>query len=204
MNRADVLIHGTTDPEVIVAEYRNVGEALGTAKSFDIADIQILHVRDDLFARLWAASAADSIRVISRPGGNGLVSERVNPVASPDPPDPAMREEPMTSIRSKARGAVSAAVMAIAAGALVSMAPAASASTQAIPPDCSVWRSTGSWAVSSKCTQRAHRAAAECRTYTQPTYRWYFGAWANRNEVSTVNCPQDTTGLRRMSVDYPD
>ncbi|MEV7548667.1 hypothetical protein AB0N89_03475 [Amycolatopsis sp. NPDC089917] len=97
-----------------------------------------------------------------------------------------------------------AAVLAFTAGLLVTATPAASASAQAIPPDCKVWRSTGSWAVSSKCTQRAHRAAAECRTYTQPAYRWYFGAWANKNEESKVHCPQDTTGLRGMSVDYPD
>ncbi|MER7860435.1 hypothetical protein ABTX61_15140 [Amycolatopsis japonica] len=111
----------------------------------------------------------------------------------------------MKRIRSKARvGRPVAAAMAIAAGLLVTAAPAVSASTQAIPPDCKVWRSTGSWAVSSKCTQRAHRAAAECRTYTRPTYQWYFGPWSNRNEESKVNCPADTTNLRGMSVDYPD
>ncbi|WP_146044354.1 hypothetical protein [Amycolatopsis sp. BJA-103] len=112
-------------------------------------------------------------------------------------------------IRSTVRAGVAtraatAAVMAMVAGLVVTAAPAVSASAQAIPPDCRVWRSTGSWAVSSKCTQRAHRAAAECRTHTQPAYRWYFGAWANKNEESKVNCPQDTTGLRGMSVDYPD
>ncbi len=50
MSRADVLIHGTTDPEVIIAEYRNVGEALDTGKSFDIANVQLLRVHDGLIA----------------------------------------------------------------------------------------------------------------------------------------------------------
>ena len=50
MKRADVLIHGTTDPEVIIAEYRNVGELLDTGKSFDIANVQVLRVRDGLIA----------------------------------------------------------------------------------------------------------------------------------------------------------
>lgn len=42
------VVHETTDPEVVVAEYDYHGEALTTGKTFDAANIQMLRIRDGL------------------------------------------------------------------------------------------------------------------------------------------------------------
>jgi ketosteroid isomerase-like protein len=48
MRRHNVVVHETTDPEVIVAEYDYSGEALNTGKTFEAANIQVLRIRDGL------------------------------------------------------------------------------------------------------------------------------------------------------------
>jgi ketosteroid isomerase-like protein len=48
MRRHNVVVHETTDPEVIVAEYDYSGESLSTGKSFEAANIQVLRIRDGL------------------------------------------------------------------------------------------------------------------------------------------------------------
>ncbi|MEU9693071.1 nuclear transport factor 2 family protein [Amycolatopsis japonica] len=95
MDRADVLIHGTTDPEVIVAEYRNVGEALDTGKSFDIANIQLLRVRDGLIVH--SRDYHDYLPLIATQ--NGLENlkkgfETAERELTPVPPRPASTADP--------------------------------------------------------------------------------------------------------------
>jgi ketosteroid isomerase-like protein len=48
LRRHNVVVHETSDPEVIVAEYEYSGEALNTGKTFEAANIQVLRVRDGL------------------------------------------------------------------------------------------------------------------------------------------------------------
>jgi ketosteroid isomerase-like protein len=50
LRQHDVVVHQTTDPEVVVAEYGYSGEALNTGKTFEAANIQVLCVRDGLIA----------------------------------------------------------------------------------------------------------------------------------------------------------
>ncbi|OXM46845.1 nuclear transport factor 2 family protein [Amycolatopsis alba] len=95
MSRADVLIHGTTDPEVIIAEYRNVGEALDTGKSFDIANIQLLRVRDGLIAHsrdyhdyLRLTAARDGLEALKK--SYETAEREITPV----PPRPASTADP--------------------------------------------------------------------------------------------------------------
>ncbi|MFK0249117.1 nuclear transport factor 2 family protein [Amycolatopsis azurea] len=95
MGRADVLIHGTTDPEVIIAEYRNVGEALDTGKSFDIANIQLLRVRDGLIAH--SRDYHDYLRLTAaRDGLEALKKsyETAKRELTPVPPRPASTADP--------------------------------------------------------------------------------------------------------------
>ncbi|MFI9457149.1 nuclear transport factor 2 family protein [Amycolatopsis sp. NPDC052450] len=95
MNRADVLIHGTTDPEVIIAEYRNVGEALDTGKSFDIANIQLLRVRDGLIAH--SRDYHDYLRLIAALDGLEDLKksfEAAQRELTPVPPRPASTADP--------------------------------------------------------------------------------------------------------------
>lgn len=95
MSRADVLIHGTTDPEVIIAEYRNVGEALDTGKSFDIANIQLLRVRDGLIAH--SRDYHDYLRLIAaRDGLEELKKsyETAERELTPVPPRPESTADP--------------------------------------------------------------------------------------------------------------
>jgi len=95
MSRADVLIHGTTDPEVIIAEYRNVGEALDTGKSFDIANIQLLRVRDGLIAH--SRDYHDYLRLTAaRDGLEALKKsyETAERELTPVPPRPASTADP--------------------------------------------------------------------------------------------------------------
>ncbi|MEO3823976.1 nuclear transport factor 2 family protein [Actinomadura sp. B10D3] len=44
----DVVVHDTADPEVIVAEYGYEGRAATTGRTFSVANIQVLRVRDGL------------------------------------------------------------------------------------------------------------------------------------------------------------
>jgi uncharacterized protein len=44
----NVVVHETTDPEVIVAEYDYVGHVATTATTFRVANIQVLRIRDGL------------------------------------------------------------------------------------------------------------------------------------------------------------
>ncbi|WP_191254847.1 nuclear transport factor 2 family protein [Amycolatopsis oliviviridis] len=95
MSRADVLIHGTTDPEVIIAEYRNVGEALDSGKSFDIANIQLLRVRDGLIAHsrdyhdyLRLTAARDGLEDLKK--SYDTAERELTPV----PPRPALTADP--------------------------------------------------------------------------------------------------------------
>ncbi|MFE0021645.1 nuclear transport factor 2 family protein [Amycolatopsis sp. NPDC059021] len=48
LHRHDTVVHETTDPEVIVAEWAYSGKALNTGKTFEAANIQMLRVRDGL------------------------------------------------------------------------------------------------------------------------------------------------------------
>ncbi|MFC6093383.1 hypothetical protein [Saccharothrix lopnurensis] len=78
-------------------------------------------------------------------------------------------------------------------------------SVLSIPADCTVKRYPyASWAVQSRCTQRAHRAAAQCRVAPNHTVNWYYGSWENKNETSIAYCPGATEGIVAMSVDVPD
>ncbi|OXM53685.1 ketosteroid isomerase [Amycolatopsis thailandensis] len=95
MSRADVLIHGTTDPEVIIAEYRNVGEALDTGKSFDMANIQLLRVRGGLIAH--SRDYHDYLRLIAaRDGLEDLRKsyETAERELTPVPPRPEPTADP--------------------------------------------------------------------------------------------------------------
>ncbi|MEU3626548.1 ketosteroid isomerase [Amycolatopsis coloradensis] len=95
MSRADVLIHGTTDPEVIIAEYRNVGETLDTGKAFDIANIQLLRVRDGLIAH--SRDYHDYLRLIAaRDGLEELKKsyETAERELTPVPPRPESTADP--------------------------------------------------------------------------------------------------------------
>jgi ketosteroid isomerase-like protein len=42
----NVVVHETADPEVIIAEYDYRGRATATGRSFEVANIQVLTVRD--------------------------------------------------------------------------------------------------------------------------------------------------------------
>ena len=44
----NVVVHETADPEVIVAEYDYRGEVVATGRTFDVANIVVLRVRDGL------------------------------------------------------------------------------------------------------------------------------------------------------------
>jgi ketosteroid isomerase-like protein len=44
----EVTLHGTTDPELIVAEYDYDGQVLSTGRRFRVANVQILRVRAGL------------------------------------------------------------------------------------------------------------------------------------------------------------
>ncbi|WP_037304788.1 nuclear transport factor 2 family protein [Amycolatopsis orientalis] len=95
MERADVLIHGTTDPEVIIAEYRNVGEVLDTGKSLDIANVQVLRVRDGLIAH--SRDYHDYLRLTAaRDGLEELEKsfETAERELTPVPPRPASTADP--------------------------------------------------------------------------------------------------------------
>ncbi|WP_033291996.1 nuclear transport factor 2 family protein [Amycolatopsis jejuensis] len=46
LKRHDVIVHETTDPEVVVAEYRYTAESLRTGRTIETANIQVLRARD--------------------------------------------------------------------------------------------------------------------------------------------------------------
>lgn len=50
MEARNVRVHRTADPEVIVAEFDYHGRVSSTGRSFDVANVQILTVRDGLIA----------------------------------------------------------------------------------------------------------------------------------------------------------
>ncbi|WP_181777105.1 nuclear transport factor 2 family protein [Amycolatopsis pittospori] len=95
MDRTDVLVHGTTDPEVIIAEYRNVGEALDTGKPFDIANIQLLRVREGLIAH--SRDYHDYLRLITALDGLEDLKksyETAERELTPVPPRPESTADP--------------------------------------------------------------------------------------------------------------
>lgn len=59
-----VVVHGTTDPEVIVAEWRCHGEVVGTGRAFALRYLMVIRVRDGLivesrdYADVLAAAAS--------------------------------------------------------------------------------------------------------------------------------------------------
>ncbi|MFD8498999.1 nuclear transport factor 2 family protein [Amycolatopsis sp. NPDC059657] len=67
LRRKNVVIHETTDPELIVAEYDYDGEALATGKSFETANIQVLRVRDGLIR--WSRDYHDYLRIAAARDG---------------------------------------------------------------------------------------------------------------------------------------
>ena len=48
LKRHDVVVHETTDPEVIVAEYKYTAESIATGKSAEVDNVQVVRVRDGL------------------------------------------------------------------------------------------------------------------------------------------------------------
>jgi uncharacterized protein len=48
MRARNVVVHETADPEVIVAEFDYDGRVLATGRTFTVANIQVLRVRDGL------------------------------------------------------------------------------------------------------------------------------------------------------------
>lgn len=83
----DVVVHSTTDPAVIVAEYQYDGEAVATGKTFHTANIQVLRIRDGLIAT--SRDYHDYLIMTAAFGGLGPLLEALEntePVAPPPIP----------------------------------------------------------------------------------------------------------------------
>jgi ketosteroid isomerase-like protein len=76
LRRRDIVVHETTDPELIVAEYDYSGEALNTGKTFETANIQILRIRDGLIAA--SRDYHDFLRLAAAGDGLGPLLEAVD------------------------------------------------------------------------------------------------------------------------------
>ena len=73
MRRHNVVVHETTDPEVIVAEYDYSGESLTTGKSFAAANIQVLRVRDGLI--VFSRDYHDYLKITAARDGLAQLAE---------------------------------------------------------------------------------------------------------------------------------
>ena len=69
----DVVVHETTDPEVIVAEYDYSGESLTTGKSFEAANIQVLRIRDGLI--VFSRDYHDYLKITAARDGLAQLAE---------------------------------------------------------------------------------------------------------------------------------
>jgi hypothetical protein len=67
-----------------------------------------------------------------------------------------------------------------------------------IPADCRVHEYFEYGFATTYCTAHAHRAAAQCTDGN-----WYFGLWANNNELSGAFCPSGQSEVN-ASIDLPD
>ncbi|SDX58664.1 Ketosteroid isomerase-related protein [Amycolatopsis xylanica] len=95
LRRKNVLIHETTDPELIVAEYDYSGEALATGKTFEAANIQVLRVRDGLIQ--WSRDYHDYLRIAAaRDGLEELAdgAEKAEITVEPLPERPVSTADP--------------------------------------------------------------------------------------------------------------
>jgi ketosteroid isomerase-like protein len=95
MKRTHVLVHETTDPEMIIAEYDYDGEALNTGKSFDVSNIQLLRIRDGLIAH--SRDYHDFLRLAAARDGLGDLAkshETATRELTPIPPRPAPSADP--------------------------------------------------------------------------------------------------------------
>jgi ketosteroid isomerase-like protein len=95
MRRHHVVVHETTDPEVVVAEYDYSGEALNTGKSFETANIQVLRIRHGLIVEsrdyhdyLKLTAARDSLAPLA------AAAEATIPELTPLPERPPSTENP--------------------------------------------------------------------------------------------------------------
>ncbi|GAA4544750.1 nuclear transport factor 2 family protein [Amycolatopsis samaneae] len=100
LRRHDTVVHETTDPEVIVAEYAYSGEALKTGNTFESANIQVLRVRDGLITHsrdyhdyLKLAVAQETFAVLK--AGFADTKRELAPL----PPRPASTADPGSSPR---------------------------------------------------------------------------------------------------------
>jgi ketosteroid isomerase-like protein len=73
MRRHNVVVHETTDPEVIVAEYDYSGESLTTGKSFEAANIQVLRIRDGLI--VFSRDYHDYLKITAARDGLAQLAE---------------------------------------------------------------------------------------------------------------------------------
>ncbi|WP_370943831.1 nuclear transport factor 2 family protein [Amycolatopsis sp. cg5] len=93
LRRENIVIHETTDPELIVAEYDYSGESLATGKSFEVANIQVLRVHDGLIE--WSRDYHDYLRLAAaRDGLEALAdsAEKAEITIEPLPERPAMAD----------------------------------------------------------------------------------------------------------------
>jgi ketosteroid isomerase-like protein len=95
LRRRNVVVHETTDPEVIVAEYDYSGEALNTGKTFEAANIQVLRIRDGLI--VFSRDYHDYLRMTAARDSLGDLLEgleKFQPELTPLPERPVGTADP--------------------------------------------------------------------------------------------------------------
>ncbi|WP_328607206.1 nuclear transport factor 2 family protein [Amycolatopsis sp. NBC_00345] len=96
----DVVVHETTDPEVIVAEYRNTVESLKTGRSTETANILVIRARDGLLVH--TRDYHDYLKLAAVQGGTDQLADAYaqapahvpGPIA-PRPAELADRKSPL-------------------------------------------------------------------------------------------------------------
>ena len=72
-----VVVHETTDPEVVIAEYDYRGEARGTGRTFVVSNVQIVRVRNGLIVHgRWSAWWSDAGSSSAATKASALVTPR--------------------------------------------------------------------------------------------------------------------------------
>ncbi|HWD05687.1 MAG TPA: nuclear transport factor 2 family protein [Amycolatopsis sp.] len=88
LKRHDVVVHETTDPEVIVAEYAYTAESVSTGKIGEVPNIQVLRVRDGLIVE--SRDYHDYLRLAAVQGAAERLADAyaAAPTHAPGPVDP--------------------------------------------------------------------------------------------------------------------